>query len=213
MPSAPVTALKEQFPHATVTFDDGSDPARAAQAARSADLVIVFGEQFRYEGRDVLTLNLPDNQDRMIEAVAAANRSTIVVLETGGPVAMPWIDRVPAVLQAWYPGNRGGQAIARVLSGAVNPSGRLPVTFSVASAQIPYPVLPGQNLIDAAGGKDVRTLPKEQQVLPITFLEGSDVGYRWYARKGFKPLFAFGHGLSYTTFPEKARPVMWRYKQ
>jgi beta-glucosidase len=200
MPSAPLAALKEQYPQATVSFDDGSDPARAAQAARSADVVVVFAEQFRYEGRDVLSLNLQDNQDGLIEAVAAANQRTIVVLETGGPVAMPWIDQVPAVLQAWYPGNRGGQAIARVLSGAVNPSGRLPVTFPVAATQIPNPVLPGQNLIDAAQGKDVRTLPKEQQVLPITFPEGSDIGYRWYARKGLKPLFAFGHGLSYTTF-------------
>lgn len=201
MPSAPLSALKEQYPQAAVTF---GDPARAAQAARDADVVIVFGEQFRYESRDVLGLNLPDNQDELIDAVARANRRTIVVLETGGPVAMPWIDRVPAVLQAWYPGNRGGQAIARVISGAVNPSGRLPVTFPVTAAQISNPVLPGQNLIDAAGGKDVRTLPKEQQVLPITFPEGSDVGYRWYAQKGFKPLFAFGHGLSYSTFQTSA---------
>ena len=162
--------------------------------------MIVFAEQFRYEGRDVQSLDLPDKQDNLIETVAAANRHTIIVLETGGPVAMPWINRVPAVLQAWYPGNRGGQAIARVLSGAVNPSGRLPVTFPVNAAQIPNPVLPGQNLIDAAKGADVRTLPKDQQVLPVIFPEGSDVGYRWYARKGLKPLFAFGHGLSYTTF-------------
>ena len=200
MPSAPLAALKEQYPQASISFDDGSDPARAAQAARSADVVVVFAEQFRYEGRDVLSLNLPDKQDALIEAVAAANPRTIVVLETGGPVAMPWIDQVPAVLQAWYPGNRGGQAIARVLSGAVNPTGRLPVTFPIAATQIPNPVLPGQNLIDAAQGKDVRTLPKEQQVLPIAFPEGSDVGYRWYARMGLKPLFAFGHGLSYTSF-------------
>lgn len=204
MPSAPLAALQEQYPQAAVSFDDGSDPARAAQAARDADVVVVFGEQFRYEGRDVLSLSLPDKQDALIGAVAAANRRTIVVLETGGPVTMPWIDQVPAVLQAWYPGNRGGQAIARIISGAVNPSGRLPVTFPVTAAQISNPVLPGQNLIDAAGGKDVRTLPKEQQVLPITFPEGSDVGYRWYARKGLKPLFPFGHGLSYTSFKTSA---------
>ena len=204
MPSAPLAALKEQYPQAAVYFDDGSDPARAAEAARGADVVIVFAEQFRYEGRDVPGLNLPDKQDELIEAVAGANRRTIVVFETGGPVAMPWIDRVPAVVQAWYPGNRGGHAIARVLSGAVNPSGRLPVTFPVAAAQIPNPVLPGQNLIDAAQGKDVRALPKEQQVLPVTFPEGSDVGYRWYAKKGLKPLFPFGHGLSYTTFQTSA---------
>lgn len=204
MPSAPLDAIRQQYPQAIVSFDDGSDPARAARAARDADVAIVFAEQFRHEGRDVPGLNLPDEQDALIESVADANASTVVVLETGGPVAMPWIDSVPAVVQAWYAGNRGGQAIARILSGAVNPSGHLPVTFPVASAQIPNPVLPGQNLIDAAGGKDVRTLPKEQQVLPITFPEGSDVGYRWYAREGFEPLFAFGHGLSYTTFQTSA---------
>ncbi|MET1755062.1 glycoside hydrolase family 3 C-terminal domain-containing protein [Novosphingobium sp. RD2P27] len=207
MPSAPLAALKEQYPKATVSFDDGSDPVRAAQAARSADVVVVFAEQFRYEGRDVPGLSLPENQDELIEAVASANPHTVVVLETGGPVAMPWIDRVPAVLQAWYAGNRGGKAIARVLSGEVNPSGHLPVTFPVAAAQISNPVLPGQNLIDAAKGKDVRTLPKEQQVLPIMYPESSDVGYRWYARQGLEPLFAFGHGLSYTTFDTSAPTV------
>ncbi len=204
MPSAPLDALKEQFPHATVSFDDGSDPARAAQAARRADVVVVFAEQFRHEGRDVPNLSLPDNQDGLIETVAASNPRTVVVLETGGPVAMPWIDKVPTVLEAWYPGNRGGQAIARILSGVVNPSGHLPVTFPAASTQIPNVVLPGQNLIDAAGGKDVQTLPKDEQILRITFPEGSDVGYRWYARQGLKPLFAFGHGLSYTTFQTSA---------
>ncbi len=200
MPSAPLAALKEQYPQAAVSYDDGTDPARAARAARDADVVIVFAEQFRYEGRDAPSLNLPNGQDALIEAVAGANRRTVVVLETGGPVVMPWLDRVPAVLQAWYPGNRGGQAIARVLSGAVNPSGRLPVTFPREVGQIPNPILPGQNLIDAAKGADVRTLPKDQQVLPVVFPEGSEVGYRWYGHKGFKPLFAFGHGLSYTSF-------------
>lgn len=204
MPSAPLDAIRRQYPQAIVSFDDGSDPARAARAAREADVAIVFAEQFRHEGRDVPGLNLPDEQDALIESVADANASTVVVLETGGPVAMPWIDSVPAVVQAWYSGNRGGEAIARILSGAVNPSGHLPVTFPVTSAQIPNPVLPGQNLIDAAGGKDVRTLPKEQQVLPITFPEGSDVGYRWYAQQGLDPLFAFGHGLSYTSFQTSA---------
>ena len=204
MPSAPLAALKEQYPQATISFDDGSDPARAAEAARSADVVVVFAEQFRYEGLDAPSLSLPDNQDRLIEGVAAANPRTVVVLETGGPVAMPWIEKVPAVVQAWYPGNRGGQAIARVLSGAVNPSGHLPVTFPVAAAQIPNPVLPGQSLIDMADGKDVRKLPKDQQVLTVAFPEGGDVGYRWYAKHGYRPLFAFGHGLSYTSFRTSA---------
>jgi beta-glucosidase len=204
MPSAPLAGLKAQFPQAAVDFDDGSDPARAARAAHGADVVVVFAEQFRTEGRDLSSLKLPDNQDALIEALAAANPNTVVVLETGGPVAMPWIAQVPAVVEAWYAGNRGGEAIARVLSGAVNPSGHLPVTFPASPAQIPNPVLPGQDLIDAAKGQDVRTLPAAQHRLEISFPEGADVGYRWYARKGLKPLFAFGHGLSYTTFEVSA---------
>lgn len=207
MPSAPVRALQEQFPNAEVAYDDGLDPRRAAEAARNAEVVIIFAEQFRYEGRDVTTLNLPDKQDDLISVIADANPRTVVVLETGGPVAMPWLAKVPAVVQAWYAGNRGGQAIARVLSGAVNPSGRLPVTFPVSVSQIPKPVLPGQDLIDAAQGKDVRTLPKDRQQLVLSFPEGSDVGYRWYARKALKPLFPFGHGLSYTTFTTSAPKI------
>lgn len=207
MPSPPLAAIKAQYPGANVTFDDGSEPARAAKAAKDADVVIVFGEQFRREGRDVPDLDLPDGQNALISGIAEANPHTIVVLETGGPVAMPWIGKVAGVLQAWYPGNRGGEAIARVISGAVSPSGRLPVTFPLATAQLPNPVLPGQALIDAAKDGDVGTLPKERQVLAITFPEGADVGYRWYARQRLTPLFPFGFGLSYTSFSTSALAV------
>lgn len=200
MPSPPLEALRRRYPQAVVEFDDGKDVARASAAARDADIVIAFAEQFRYEGKDAPDLHLPDNQDALIGALADANPRLVVVLETGGPVVMPWLEKVPAVIQAWYSGNRGGEAIVRVLSGDVNPSGHLPVTFPAEAAQVPNPVLPGQNLIEAAGGKDLKTLPEAQQVLEITYPDGSDVGYRWYAQRGFKPLFAFGHGLSYTTF-------------
>ena len=207
MPSAPLAALREQFPQAQVDFDDGSDPARAAAAARGADIVVVFAEQFAAEAHDVLDLELPDDQDKLIDAVARANPRTAVVLQTGGPVLMPWLNKVPAVVQAWYAGNRGGQAIARVLSGAVNPSGRLPITLPASLAQTPNPVLPGSAFIKPKPGSDLYDMPKEVQALTITYPEGADVGYRWYARKNIKPLFAFGHGLSYTGFATSAPAV------
>jgi beta-glucosidase len=123
----------------------------------------------------------------VIDAVASANPNTIVVLETGNPVSMPWRDKVKAIVQAWYPGQAGGQAIAEVLAGEVNPSGRLPVTFPENLAQTPRPELPG---LGTPWGTPVT----------IRYDEGAEVGYRWYAQKKHKPMYAFGHGLSYTSF-------------
>lgn len=200
MPSPPLAALQANLPRATITFDDGTDPVRAAAAAASADIAIVFAEQFTAEAHDVLSLALPADQDAMISAVAAANPRTVVVLETGGPVAMPWLDKVPAVIEAWYSGNRGGLAIANVLSGKVNPSGRLPVTFPASLAQAPNPTLPGSGSIKLKPNSDLYDLPEDSGGLTIEYPEGSDVGYRWYARKGYQPLFPFGYGLSYTRF-------------
>ena len=207
MPSAPLVALKEQFPNAEVVFDDGSDPARAAEIASKAEIAIVFAEEFRAENHDTLDLRLPDGQDELIEAVVSANSQTVVVLETGGPVLMPWINEVPAVVQAWYAGNRGGQAIARVLSGEVNPSGRLPVTFPASLHQLPNPALPGSDEIEFKPGSDLYDLPEREEPLEITYPEGSDVGYRWYAKQELEPLFAFGHGLSYTQFETSSLEV------
>jgi len=130
---------------------------------------------------------LPWGQDAVIEAVAAANPNTIVVLETGNPVAMPWRDRVNTIVEAWYPGQAGGQAIAEVLTGAVNPSGRLPVTFPTDLSQTPRPDLQG---LGTPWGTAVT----------IEYVEGAEVGYRWFAQQHQEPLYAFGHGLSYTTF-------------
>ena len=138
------------------------------------------------EGHDVASLSL-GNQDALITAVAAANPHTIVVLETGGPVMMPWLDRVPAVVEAWYSGNKGAIAIARVLFGDVNPSGKLPITFPASESQLPRPQLPGLNMGNAPFDVDYS-------------IEGADVGYRWFARKNETPLFPFGYGLSYTGF-------------
>ncbi|WP_374945257.1 glycoside hydrolase family 3 C-terminal domain-containing protein [Sphingomonas sp.] len=204
--SSPLRAIRAAMPGAEVTYVDGRDPRAAAAAAHGADLAVVFAWQWQSEAQDVETLALPENQDALIEAVAAANRRTLVVLETGGPVLMPWIARVPAVLQAWYSGQRGGEAIANILVGAVNPSGRLPITFPVSAYQAPRPMPVGlPELRDAEARRaagDKTTHQQSAGVRPFTveYREGSDAGYRWYARQARKPLFPFGYGLSYTTF-------------
>ncbi|RZJ77440.1 MAG: glycoside hydrolase family 3 protein, partial [Brevundimonas sp.] len=122
--SSPLRAIQAIAPDAEVTYVSGDDAAAAAAAVRGADLAVVFATQWTTEAQDVENVSLPDGQDALISAVAAANGKTVVVLETGGPVLMPWLGSVPAVLQAWYPGQRGGEAIARILFGDVNPSGR-----------------------------------------------------------------------------------------
>ncbi len=201
--SSPLQAFRARAPGADVTYVDGADPAAAAVAARGADLVIVFATQWQTEAQDVPDLVLPDKQDALISAVAAANRDTLVVLETGSPVLMPWLGDVPAVLQAWYPGQRGGEAIARVVFGDVNPGGRLPMTFPASASQAPRPTPPKyaeQKALDAANiGKKPGT-EAALTTFPVEYREGADVGYRWYERQGLKPLFPFGFGLSYTGF-------------
>ena len=137
--SSPLKALQAAAPGAAISYVDGSDPVAAAKAAAGADLAIVFAWQWQSEAQDAETLALPAGQDALIAKVAAANPKTAVVLETGGPVLMPWLSMVPAVIEAWYPGQRGGEAIAAVLTGTVNPSGRLPITFPAAEAQAPRP--------------------------------------------------------------------------
>jgi beta-glucosidase len=184
-PSSPVEALRALAPNASISFVDGSDPAAAAAAARQADLAIVFGTQWSSESIDV-PMKLDGNQDSLIEAVATANPRTAVVLETNSGVAMPWASRVPVILEAWYPGRAGGKAIANVLTGRVNPSGHLPVTFYASEAQLPRPVRPGGN--------------SEMDQFTISYSEGAAVGYKWVDRNGLQPLFPFGHGLSYTRF-------------
>jgi beta-glucosidase len=187
LPSSPLEELRKRLPHSWIDFDPGISPAEAALAARRADVVIVFAVRVEGEGLDSADLTLPWGQDEVISAVAEANSNTVVVLETGNPVDMPWRESVRAILQAWYPGQAGGQAIAEILVGEINPSGRLPVTFPVELAQTPRPELPGLG---------------ESWGTPTTihYSEGSDVGYRWFAKTAAVPMFAFGHGLSYTTF-------------
>jgi beta-glucosidase len=186
-PSSPLKAIQARAPGASVTYNDGTDPAAAAKAAADADVVLVFAQQWVGEALDAVSLSLPDNQDALIGAVAKVNPKTVVVLETSGPVLMPWVDQSAAVLQAWYAGSGGGEAIARVLFGEVNPSGHLPATFPVSESQLPRPKLDGD--------------PKNESVrFTVNYHEGAAVGYKWFDLKGLKPLFPFGHGLSYTQF-------------
>ena len=204
--SSPLKAIKALAPNATVIYVDGSDPKAAAEAARGADMAMVFAWAWRTEAQDPESMALPDNQDALIDAVAAANRKTLVVVEAGGPVLMPWVNRVPAILQAWYPGQRGGEAIANILFGKVDPSGRLPITFPVSTAQAPRPEplglaeLHAADARRAAGDKSVYGMSGGVASFPVDYREGADVGYRWYAARNEKPLFPFGYGLTYTSF-------------
>ena len=202
--SPPLKALKTRAPQTTFDYSDGRYIADAVMAAKKADVAIVFATQWMSEGFDVPDLSLPNGQDALIAAVAAANPNTIVVLETGGPVLMPWADKTAAIVEAWYPGARGGQAIAAVLYGDVNPSGRLPVTFPASVDQLPHPELPGYGVV----APDFVGVGKPGEKLSVDYnIEGSDVGYRWFARQHTKPLFAFGHGLSYTSFAHSGLSV------
>lgn len=197
----PLAALKALRPDATITYLDGSDPAAAAAAAKTADIAIVFAEKWSAEASDNKDLSLDHDADALIAAVAKANPRTVAVIENGNPVLMPWRDQVPAIVLAWFPGQRGGDAIARVLTGAVNPSGHLPVTFPASVTQLPNPVLPGSDAVPAdAATKATYGLFADTKPFAVTFPEGADAGYRWFAAKQRTPLYPFGHGLSYTRF-------------
>jgi beta-glucosidase len=192
-----VKAIQELVPNAKVTFAgnrEQAEPFRAyskpeideavALAARSDVAVVVVNQPAGEDFGDLssLTLANPSNQNALVEAVAAANPHTIVILENGNPVLMPWRNKVPAILEAWYPGESGGRAIANVLFGKVNPSGKLPMTFPERNEDIP------------TWGKD-GTIAKD----PV-YTEKLDIGYRWYDARKIKPMFEFGYGLSYTHF-------------
>jgi beta-glucosidase len=188
-PSSPLTAIRAKAPSASVQFDDGTNPASAAALARSSSVAIVFVSVWTSEGMDLPDLNLPNNQDALVSAVAAANPHTIVVVESGGPVVMPWLASVSAVLEAWYPGQRGGEAIANILFGDVNPSGKLPITFPKSVNDLPRPTIPAP------------ADPNSTAPFNVDYgVEGANVGYKWYDSRGIEPLFPFGFGLSYTTF-------------
>ena len=206
--SAPLKGIEEKAPRTAVTFDAGTDPASAAALAKTSQVAIVFAVQHASEGMDLENLSLPANQDGLIEAVAAANPHTIVVLETGGAVLMPWIDKVAAVVEAWYPGIRGSEAIANLLFGDVNPSGKLPLTFPQSEADLPHPVHVGPPKQDVehrtpmlAGAPGM--IGMAMGIGPwfdVHYEEGLKVGYKWYDAEKKPVLFPFGFGLSYTSF-------------
>ena len=156
----------------------------AVAAARKAKVAIIFAGDYDTEGADRPNMNLPGDANALIAAVAAVNPHTIVVLNTGGAVLMPWLSHVAGVLEAWYPGQEDGAAIAAVLTGAVNPSGRLPITFPTSASAMPATTdtsFPGVSSL-------------------VNFGSGLGVGYRWYQMNNVSPLFTFGYGLSYTSF-------------
>jgi beta-glucosidase len=186
-PSALVTPLDGISGRAGATtkllYDNGDNPATAAATARSADVAIVIASLAESEGTDLPNIDLPSGQNELISAVARANRRTVVVLNTGSAVTMPWVNSVAGILEAWYPGQADGAALAAVLFGDVNPSGKLPVTFPRSLAQVP--ASQPQSWPGLAG---------------TSYSEGLNVGYRWYDANNITPLFPFGYGLSYTRF-------------
>ena len=196
--SSPLDAITARATDATITFRDERYISDAVTKAKQAEVAIIFATQWMAEGHDLPDLTLPYGQDALIEAVASANPRTIVVLQTGGPVKMPWLDKVAGVIEAWYPGVRGGEAIASVLFGETNPSGRLPISFPASEGQLPRPRVDGSDWVEARIGGGPR---RSTEKLSVDYdIEGSDVGYRWFARTGERPLFPFGYGLSYTSF-------------
>jgi beta-glucosidase len=194
-PSAPLKYIRKRVPDARVEYDEGKDPTAAANLAKKSEVAIVFVNQYMTEGRDSETLALPDNQDALVRAVAAANPRTVVVLETGSTISMPWIQDVKSILAAWYPGIGGAQAISNIIFGSVNPSGKLPITFAKTEADLPHPQIPGVDL-------ELRANAGKQSLSPfdVHYTEGLKVGYKWFDAEKKQPLFPFGFGLSYTTY-------------
>jgi beta-glucosidase len=228
-PSSPLKYIRAKAPGAKVEYNDGTDPVAAAALAKASQVAIVFVNQPMSEGRDAATLTLPDKQDELVSAVAAANPHIIVVAETGGPVAMPWADQVSGIVEAWFPGISGAPAIANILFGDVNPSAKLPVTFASSENDLPHPQIPGLNLapqpdagrggasappigaaavatpgagVPAAGTQGGRGGGGRGAMPPfdVPYTEKLEVGYKWFDAEHKVPLFAFGHGLSYTTY-------------
>ena len=167
----------------TVTLNDGSNLSTATALARSADVAIVMVEDSESEGVDH-AISLSGSQNQLVQAVATANPKTIVVIKSGSAVLMPWVASVPAIVEAWYPGEEDGNAVAAILFGDVNPSAKLPMTFPANLSDLPANTTaqwPGVNGT-------------------AHYTEGIFMGYRHYDANNIQPLFPFGHGLSYTTY-------------
>ena len=208
-PTSPLKTIRAKVPGATVSFDSGADPSIAAALAKTADVAVVFAYQWESEGMDLDSLSLPEKQDDLIAQVAAANPHTIVVLETGGPVTMPWVSTPAAILEAWYGGSRGAEAVANVLFGDVTPTAKLPVTFPLSDADLPHPTIikPPKKSLSHGGPHDWEEVLKGLPAFQTTYDEGLKVGYRWYDAEHKPVLFPFGHGLSYTTYSYSALKI------
>ncbi len=186
LPSGPVTAYAalHQLLGSRLRYATGTNIGQAAALAKQSQVAIVVVNDVESERIDRTNLSLPGAQDALVQAVAAVNPRTIVVLETGSAILMPWLPRVSAVLETWYPGQVAGTSLVDLLTGRVDPSGKLPVTFPASEAQMPA------GTPSTFGGVNGQTL----------YSEGLDVGYRWYQQTGVAPAFSFGFGLSYTRF-------------
>jgi beta-glucosidase len=195
-PTSPLKALRAKLPNSKVEFSSGQNVDSAVTLARNSDVAIVFAYQWESEGLDLPTLALPDNQDALIEQVAAANPHTIVVLETGGPVLMPWVDKVSGILEAWYAGSSGHIAVANILLGDVNPTAKLAVTFPKSDQDLPHPTIATVPLVEP----DKPVAPAALPAYSVTYDDGLKVGYKWYDAEHKAVLFPFGFGLSYTTY-------------
>ena len=200
-PTSPLKALRAQLPNAQIEFTSGENEGEAAALAKRSDVAIVFAYQWEAEGLDLPNLSLPDGQDALIEKVAAANPRTIVVLETGTAVTMPWADKVKGIVEAWYSGSSGNKALANVLTGIVNPSAKLAMTFPKSEADLPHPKISPLSREDE--GQGTGALNGETHVASkysVTYDEGAKVGYKWYEAQHKPVLFPFGFGLSYTSY-------------
>ena len=184
---SPLATLRARLPGVKIIWLDGRYPNQAAQLAQLCSSAIVFAQQWSGEASDIPDMSLPSGQDALIDAVTRANPNTVVVLQTAGPVAMPWLAQAGAVVEAWYGGSGGAAAIVSVLLGDANPSGHLPISFPASIADLPNIALGGQFV--SPGDK-----------VDIYYREGGNAGYRWYATHPRNILFPFGFGLSYTSF-------------
>jgi beta-glucosidase len=200
-PTSPLKQLRLKLPESSVMFDPGTDTAAAAALAAKSEVAIVFVQQWESEGMDLSTLALPENQDALVEAVAAANPHTIVVLETGTAALMPWKDKVAGIVEAWYPGSRGATALANILVGEVNPSAKLPMTFPLSDADLPHLTIPELTAEDENQGTGaVAGATHVMSKYSVHYDEGLKVGYKWYDAEHKSVLYPFGYGLSYTTY-------------
>lgn len=199
-PTSPLKAMQAKLPKTKITFDPGTDLQSAAHLAKASDVAVVFAYQWESEGMDLPNLSLSDNQDALIEQVAMANPHTIVVLETGTAVTMPWIDKVAGVIEVWYAGSAGHKALANILVGDVNPSGKLAMTFPKSESDLPRPSIAPVPPNDEGQGNDSVNSGTRVSSYATHYDEGSEVGYKWYEAQHKQPLFPFGFGLSYTSY-------------